>query len=244
VVREISKPLFLVVVWHMASNRLFLPIHELFFSITIAISSKELDMRRFNNPPEIQRFLDKLKYRIEGGARSPRIVEQTKTANCFDGAVYAAAALETLGYNPLIVDLEAKDDDDHVIAVYHSHGWGAIAKSNTTILRSREPVYRTIRELVMTYFDVYFNTAGYKGLRRYCAPVNLKRFDAISWRTTDKPLDPIEDHLYKVRHYPMISRQMEQELSWTGKDIMRACFLDSNPKGLFKPKRYTKNPGS
>jgi len=201
-------------------------------------------MKRFKDPPEIQRFLDKLKYRRVGGARSPRIVEQTKTANCFDGAVYAAAALETLGYSPLIVDLEAKDDDDHVIAVYRSHGWGAIAKSNTTILRSREPVYRSIRELVMTYFDLYFNTAGYKSLRRYSSPVNLKRFDMLSWRTTEKPLDEIEDHLYKVRHYPMISRQMERELSWAGKDVMRACFLNADPKGLFKPKRFTKKPAS
>jgi hypothetical protein len=201
-------------------------------------------MRRFKNPAEIQQFLDKLKYRYEGGARSPRIIEKTKTANCFDGAIYAAAALETLGYTPLIVDLEAIDDDDHVIAVYHSHGWGAIAKSNTTMLRAREPVYRTIRELVMTFFDVYFNTAGYKSLRRYSAPVNLKRFDSISWRTTEEPLDPIEEHLYKIKHFPMISRPMERELSWTGKDIMRACFLTSDRKGLFKPKRFTKNPGS
>ncbi len=197
-------------------------------------------MRRFKDPPEIQRYLDKLKYRKKGGARSPRIVEETKSANCFDGAIYAAAALETLGYTPLIVDLEAVDDDDHVIAVYRSHGWGAIAKSNTTMLRAREPVYRSIRELVMTYFDVYFNTAGYKSLRRYSRAVNLRRFDSLSWRTTEKTLDPIEDHLYKIRHYPMISRQMERQLSRTGKDIMRACFLTSDPKGLYKPKRYTK----
>jgi len=201
-------------------------------------------MRKFSAPQEIQRYLDKLKYRRKGGARSPRTVEQTRTANCFDGAVYAAAALETLGYAPLIVDLEAIDDDDHVIAVYRSNGWGSIAKSNTTMLRSREPVYRSIRELVMTYFDVYFNTGGYKSLRSYSAPVRLKRFDSIEWRTTEKPLNPIEDHLYKIRHYPLITRRMERELSWTDRDIMRACFLTSDRKGLYKPKRFTKNPRS
>jgi hypothetical protein len=195
-------------------------------------------MRRFNKPSEIQRFLDKLKYRREAGAMSPRTVERTRTANCFDGAVYAAAALEKLGYPPLIVDLEAEDDDDHVIAVYHIKGWGAIAKSNTTMLRSREPVYRNIRELVMSYFDLYFNTGGYKSLRRYSSPVNLERFNSISWRTTEKPLDPIQDHLFKIRHYPIISRQMERGLARAEPDIMKACFLDSDPKGLFRPQRY------
>ena len=168
---------------------------------------------------------------------SPLIVERARQANCFDGAVYAAAALETLGYPPLIVDLVARNDDDHVIAVYFSKGWGAIAKSNTTMLRSREPVYRSLRELVMSYFDGYFNTDGYMTLRSYSAPVNLKRFDSIAWRTTGDPLDSIQDWLFRIRHYPLITRQMERELAQAGPEVMRACFLTSDRKGLFRPKR-------
>jgi hypothetical protein len=194
-------------------------------------------MQRFRTPAEIQKFLNHLKYRIEGGAMSPFVVERTRRANCFDGAVYAAAALETLGYPPLIVDLAAKNDDDHVIAVYFSGGWGAIAKSNTTLLRSREPVYRSLRELAMSYFDGYFNTDGYMSLRSYSAPVNLKRFDSISWRTTPDPLDPIQDRLYQVHHYPLITRQMERSLKPAGPEVMRACFLAADRKGLFRPKR-------
>jgi hypothetical protein len=194
-------------------------------------------MRRFQTPAEIQRFLDRLKYRKEGGARSPLVVDRTRLANCFDGAVYAAAALETLGYPPLIVDLAAKNDDDHVIAVYHSTGWGAVAKSNTTLLRSREPVYRSIRELVMSYFDGYFNTAGYKSLRSYSAPVDLRRFDAISWRTTEIPLDPVQDWLCHIRHYPVVTAQMEHALAKADPEVLRACFLFSDPKGLYRPKR-------
>ncbi len=194
-------------------------------------------MRRFRTPAEIQQFLTRLKYRRAGGARSPLVVERTRLANCFDGAVYAAAALETLGYPPLIVDLVAKNDDDHVIAVYHSDGWGAIAKSNTTILRSRDPVYRSLRELVMSFFDGYFNTAGYKSLRSYSAPVNLQRFDAIAWRTTELPLDPIQDWLDHIRHYPLISKVMERSLARAESDVMRACFLGSDPRGLYRPKR-------
>jgi len=166
---------------------------------------------------------------------SPLVVERTRLANCFDGAVYAAAALETLGHPPLIVDLVAKNDDDHVIAVYRFGGWGAIAKSNTTLLRSREPVYRSLRELVMSYFDPYFNTRGVRSLRRYSAPVNLRRFDATSWRTTERPLDDVQDWLYHVRHYPLITRSMERVLAKGDPEVMRACFLHSDRRGLFKP---------
>jgi hypothetical protein len=192
-------------------------------------------MHKFRSPSEIQRFLNELKYRVEGGARSPLVVEQTGKANCFDGAVFAAAALETLGFPPLIVDMEAKNDDDHVIAVYYSGGWGAIAKSNTTLLRSREPVYRSLRELVMSYFDCYFNIHGYKSLRNYSAPVNLRRFDFLEWRTTGEWLEAVQNQLYRVRHYPLLTRQMERRLVKAEPIIMRACFLNANKKGLYKP---------
>lgn len=193
-------------------------------------------MRRFRKPSDIQKFLNSLRYREKGGARSPLVVEKTRLANCFDGAVYAAAALETLGYPPLVVDLEATDDDDHVIAVYRSPGWGAIAKSNTTMLQSREPVYRSLRELVMSYFDGYFNIYGYKTLRSYSAPVNLRRFDSVSWRTTEKMLDPIEHGLIEARHYSVITKRMERALSKVEPIVIRACFLEANRKGLYRPK--------
>lgn len=192
-------------------------------------------IRRFRKPEEIQQFLNTLRYREYTGAMSPLVVERTGKANCFDGAVYAAAALETLGYPPLIVDMEAKNDDDHVIAVYHAGGWGAVAKSNTTLLRSRDPVYRSLRELAMSYFDGYFNVRGYKSLRNYSAPVNLHRFDAISWRTTEKMLDEIESFLPRARHYPLITRQMEKRLAKAAPSLMRACFLGANRKGLYQP---------
>jgi len=192
-------------------------------------------MHQFKNPSEIQNFLNALKYRPDGGAMSPFVVERTRKANCFDGAVFAAAALETLGFLPLIVDLIAKNDDDHVIAVYRSGGWGAVAQSNTSMLRGREPVYRSVRELVMSYFDGYFNVKGYKSLRSYSALVNLKRFDSLEWRTTEHRLDAVEKYLYKVRHYPLITKQMERKLVQADPLLMRACFLGANKKGLYQP---------
>jgi hypothetical protein len=194
-------------------------------------------MQRFRKPSEIQTFLNELQYRNAAGARSPLVVEKTHLGNCFDGAVYAAAALEMLGYPPLIVDLMAKNDDDHVIAVYRSGGWGAIAKSNTTTLRSREPIYRSLRELAMSYFDGYFNIYGYKSLRSYSVPVDLRRFDSIHWRTTNEVLDPIEIYLNSIRHYPLITKPMERKLAKAEPLVMKACFLSANRKGLYMPKK-------
>src|SRR6202163_5163898 len=100
-----------------------------------------------------------------------------------EGALLGAAALRMLGHPPLVVDLEAVRDSDHVLAVYRVNGrWGAVAKSDYAGLRSREPVYATIRELAMSYFEHYYNPAGEKTLPAYSRPVNLTSFDrTIKW---------------------------------------------------------------
>src|ERR1700761_6222830 len=113
--------------------------------------------RRLDSPEKIQRFVDDLRYNKEPGGvtcRSPRRVMRDRTAHCMEGALFAAAALRMLGDPPLLLDLEAVHDDDHVLAIFRRRGlWGAIAKSNYSGLRFREPVYRTLRELAMSYFD-------------------------------------------------------------------------------------------
>ena len=110
----------------------------------------------------------------------------------FRKTFFSAAALRWLGYPPLIVDLEAVRDSDHVLAVYRADGhWGAVAKSDYAGLRSREPVYRTVRELVMSYFEHYYNPAGEKSLRAYSRPVNLARFDHMGWMTACDSLCPL-----------------------------------------------------
>ena len=119
--------------------------------------------KRLSDPDKIQGFLDSIEYNPGYECRSPRWVIKKKKAHCFEGALFAAAALEFIGYPPLIVDLKAYNDDDHVIAVFKVDGhWGSVAKSNFTTLRYREPVYRSLRELVMSYFDFYFNINGDK----------------------------------------------------------------------------------
>jgi hypothetical protein len=104
-----------------------------------------------------------------------------------------------------LLDLEAVHDDDHVLAVFKQQGnWGAIAKSNYSGLRFREPVYRNLRELVMSYFEHYFNLSREKTLRNYSRPVNLSRFDRISWMTAEADLWPINEHLASIPHVPLL----------------------------------------
>ena len=130
------------------------------------------------NPYGIQRFLDDMPYHLDDTAWSPRRVLRENTSHCFEGATLAAAALRAIGFPPLVVDFEAEHDTDHVVAVYRINGhWGAIAKSNYTGCRYREPVYRTLRELALSYFNVYFNLRGDRTLRTFSRPVNLARFD-------------------------------------------------------------------
>src|SRR3954451_23219854 len=122
-----------------------------------------------------------------------------------EGALFGAAALRMLGHPPLLLDLEAVRDDDHVLAIFRDRGhWGAVAKSNYSGLRFREPVYRTVRELVMSYFEHYYNLEKEKTLRRYSRPVNLTRFDAIGWMTAEDDVWPIPDHLCDVAHSPIV----------------------------------------
>jgi len=192
---------------------------------------------RFRTPVQIQRFLNELPYNDRPTALSPRRVLREHTAHCFEGALFAAAALRRLGYPPLIVDMLARNDDDHVIAVFRRNRlWGAVAKSNTTLLRFREPVYRSLRELVMSYFEMYFNTRGTKSLLSYSRPVNLARFDCRAWMTSEDDLDYIGDYLGTILHTPVLGRADRRRLSPADPEVVRACFLGSKESGLFKPR--------
>ena len=123
-------------------------------------------LRSLKTPHGIQRVLNDMPYHLADTAWSPRRVLRENTSHCYEGALFAAAALRVIGYPPLLLDLEAEHDTDHVIAVYCVDGhWGALAKSNYTGCRYREPVYRTLRELALSYFEVYFNLLGERTLR-------------------------------------------------------------------------------
>lgn len=178
-------------------------------------------LRPLTTPAKIQRFLDEeIAYNQEPhGATcySPRTVLRERVAHCMEGAVFAALALRQLGYAPLLVDLEAVRDSDHVLAVYRVHGrWGAVAKSDYAGLRSREPVYATIRELAMSYFEHYYNPAGEKTLRAYSKPVNLLRFDrSLEWMSTLEEIWEIPGYLCEIPHTQILTKLMERTLAHT-----------------------------
>jgi hypothetical protein len=182
--------------------------------------------RKLTRPEKIQRYLDELAYNKEPGGPtclSPRRVLKLGTAHCMEGALFAAAALRVLGHPPLVVDLEAVRDDDHVLAVFRQRGcWGALAKSNYAGLRFREPVYRTLRELAISYFEHYFNLRGEKTLRRYSRPVNLKRFDRIGWMTSEEDVWEIPEYLVDIHHTPLLTPEMERSLSRMDARLMAA----------------------
>jgi hypothetical protein len=193
-------------------------------------------LKTLNNPDKIQAFLDSLDYNPNYECRSPRWVMKKRSAHCFEGALFAAAALQFIGYKPVIVDMKAVEDDDHVIAIFKEDGhWGAVAKSNFTSLRFREPVYRSLRELIMSYFDFFFNIYGYKSLRSYSLPFDLTHFDARNWQTTDEDLEYIGDKIESLHHLPLLTKNMIKKLSKASDTMMKAGMLGSNPEGLFKP---------
>lgn len=195
-------------------------------------------LNRFNDPWSIQVFLDSIDYNPSYECRSPRWVIRKRSAHCFEGALFAAAVLDFLGYKPLIVDMKAFNDDDHVISVFREDGyWGAVAKSNFTSLRFREPVYRSLRELIMSYFDFFFNLNGDKSLRSYSLPFDLTLFNKRNWATTDEDLEYIGDKIESLYHFPVVSEKMIKKLNIASESMLNAGLLGSKPEGLFKPKK-------
>jgi hypothetical protein len=170
-------------------------------------------LRALKTPAGIQKFLDDLPYNLSFTARSPKKVLLDRTASCLEGGIFAAAALRVIGFAPLIFDLEAEQDTDHVVAIFKVRGhWGAVAKSNFTGCRYREPVYRNLRELAMSYFNIYFNLRGERTLRRYSRPVNLSRFDNKNWMTTGNPTWFIAEYLCDIPHIALLTPAMEKNL--------------------------------
>lgn len=190
----------------------------------------------FTDPWDIQVFLDSISYNPDYECRSPRWVIKKRSAHCFEGALFAAAVLDFLGYKPRIVDMKAYNDDDHVIAVFREDGyWGAVAKSNFTSLRYREPVYRSLRELIMSYFDFFFNVYGEKSLRSYSIPLNLEIFNNRNWAITEDDLEYIGEKIEALHHFPVVKNKMIGKLKYASESMIKAGLLGSNEAGLFKP---------
>lgn len=188
--------------------------------------------RGLKRPERIQRFLDEeVEYNKERDGetcRSPRRVLRHALAHCAEGAYLAAAALRVLGYPPLILDLVAVRDDDHLLAVFKEDGrWGAIGKSNYSGLRFREPVYLTVRELCMSYFPHYYNLKGELTLREFSRPVNLSRFDRLHWMTSEIDLFYIGEYLNTLPHTEILTPAMSRKRRKTDQRLYDAGLVGS-----------------
>jgi hypothetical protein len=192
---------------------------------------------RLTTPGKIQTFLDELAYSAEDTYRCPLRVLRERTGHCFDGALFAAAMLRRLGYPPLILDmLPNVRDDDHLVALFKRDGhWGAVANSNFVGLRFREPIYRNLRELVLSYFEQYYNVEREKTLRNYTRPLNLKVFDNHDWMTRDEPLQGIAQRLDESPRTPLLTESMIADLSLVDERSFRAGLLGANEAGLYQP---------
>jgi hypothetical protein len=182
-------------------------------------------LRSLDPPWKIQKYLDEIDYDVKGAhCRSPRRVLRERIVQCMDGALFAAAALRLQGHPPLLLDLEAVQDDDHVLAIFRERRrWGAVARSNYSGLRYRDPIHRTIRELVLSYFESYFNLRREKTLRRYSLrPVNLSRFDAQNWMTSEEDLWFIPHFLEDIPHVRLLTPAQERSLAHVDRRMFTA----------------------
>lgn len=183
-----------------------------------SFTRKELKLiKKLNTPSKIQDFLNKLEINFEVDKEtcmSPKMIMKKKVAHCMEGALLAAAILRFHGYKPLIIELHTTSkDDDHAVALFKHNGkWGAISKTNHSVLRYREPVYNSIRELAMSYFHEYFDDNGRKNLRSYSMPVDLSIFDKYNWMTSEENLWYIDRHLSKMPHKRILTKSQIAKL--------------------------------
>lgn len=193
----------------------------------------------FATPADIQAFLDDIPYSEDPIYRSPRSVLRDRKAHCFDGALFAAAALRFLGYAPRVCEIKAVRDDVHLLALFNIDGhFGAIAKSNFSGLRFREPVFRNLRELVLSYFEDYYNVEGEKTMRGYTIPLDLSRYDSLHWMTEDTGLEVIAEKLDQIRSISLLTPAMEARLHRMDQRSYQAGLLGVNEAGLYRPEEH------
>jgi hypothetical protein len=192
-------------------------------------------LARLRTPEKIQAFLNTvpINHELDGETiLSVREVLRQRRAHCIEGALLAACALWIHGEPPLVMHLDCDPCDyPHVIALFRRHrSWGALSKTNGACLRYRDPVYRSLRELAMSYFHEYFDKRGRKTLRSYSVAFDLRRIDTALWITNDKACLETHARLEGLRHYPLISARQERALSRRDAFERRAAALVEYPR--------------
>lgn len=212
--------------------------HPLKFFVQQLTPPEKKLLNDLKTPADIQAWLDEIPYAAGERNRSPLQVLREREAHCLDGGLLAAALLRCLGFLPLILDLQPEpgQDDDHVLALFKIDGcWGAVAQSNYTGLRFREAIHRTLRELVLSYFEDFFNPFARKTLRYYTRPVNLVKFDRQGWMWSAAGVDLIEKYLQRAPLHRLLTPDQAKRLAKVEKQSFEAGRLGINEKGVFYP---------
>ncbi len=192
--------------------------------------------RRLDTPAKIQDYINSIPFNFSEKKvyLSPRGVLIKRKADCLEGAMFAAAVLEFGGGKPWLLDLRSAKkpwDYDHVVAVFKIDGFfGAISKTNHAVLRYREPVYKSVRELAMSFFHEYFLTDGRKTLREYSDLFDLNKINHLGWRTTAGNLWEIHDHLEKTTHHRILSSKQMKNLRKVDKIEIKASWEEEYPR--------------
>ncbi|MGH6891333.1 MAG: hypothetical protein ACREEP_03640 [Dongiaceae bacterium] len=209
----------------------------------IGLSEREFSiLKRLSTPQEIQDYLNAIPINHEIGGQtilSVREVLRQRRAHCIEGAFFAACALWVHGEPPLVMHLDCDlSDFPHVVALFRRGGhWGAISKTNGTPLRYRDPIYRSLRELVMSYFHEYYNKRGHKTLRSYSGSFDMRRIASENWVTSEKSCWAAHERLADFRHYPLVSARQIRMLSRRDPFERRAAKLVQYPKPKTRKKR-------
>ena len=192
-------------------------------------------LQSLNTPESVQAFLDRMPYNTELTCRSPRRVIRDKKANCMEGAIFAAACLELHEYNPSMVYFFAVRDDGHAITLYKRNGkYGSVAKSNFTGLRYRSSIYRSVREVVISYFEHHFNLKKELTMREYTQPLYLRESLFPDWKTREEDLFDISDHFDRLRTYSIITPSDTKFLRLVDNQLYKAGLLGADRKGLYQ----------
>jgi len=191
---------------------------------------------KLETPYHIQQYLDSIAYLREERDRSPLNVLRDGQAHCLDGGLFAAAALHRIGFPALILDLvpEPGLDDDHVLSIFQRRGmYGAVAKSNFSGLRFRKPVFRSLRELVMSYFEVFFNEHGQKTLRGYTRPMLISSPYPMNWLVDEEAVARLARAFYQRKPVPVLDAASIAELNLLDERSMQAGMVGTNLNELY-----------
>ncbi len=195
----------------------------------------ERTLKRLDHPHKVQAWVSSFTYNSGDETRSALAAYRAKKAHCFEGALLACLALEYHGHPPYMMDLRGHGDDDHVVALFKLKGkWGAISKTNTTVLDFRPAFFRDPRELAMSYWAVYLNWKGRYAMKDFAGPIDLRQFKKFDWRYGDADMTDLGWQFNKLKHTTLSTPRELLAIPRAPERFRQAVFLGSDLKGVRK----------